>query len=173
MTSFYDAIAKQLKQSQDELSAAEEVTNIVFPTIDGLNKAQIMNPVSLKVQLAKLDKEYRDAVYGVFRAAVDGGPEGSFIVLDPEKVLSILDEIDLEDGDLKIKKNKKKKFIIGITKKVASRIKGLVISKLSAVCHLVNDVVLRKIINTPSDGIRTGEVQVKPLREKVVGNVRS
>ena len=163
--SFYSSIAKQLQRDQEDLAAAEEVTNIVFPDLEGLNRTQIVNPVILKIKLAKLDHKYRDAVYGLCRIAVDGGPEGSFIVLDPEKVLSLLDEIEVEE-ELGNKKKKNSKFILGITKKVASAIKGLVVTKLSALCHLVNDLVLKKVINVPSDKLKGSAMQISSLHEK-------
>ncbi|MES2677675.1 MAG: hypothetical protein V4612_05120 [Pseudomonadota bacterium] len=165
--SFYSSIAKQLQKDQKELEEAEKITKIVFPIIEGLkNRSHIVNPVILKTKLAKLDHKYRDAVYGLCRIAIDGGPEGSFIVLDPEKVLSLLDEIEVEE-EFNNKKKKNRKFILGITKKVTAAIKGLVLAKLSALCHLVNDLVLKKVINVPSpDKLKGAVMQVSSLHEK-------
>ncbi len=151
MRSFISAIEKQLKQEQEELDAAEDITESVFPVIDKLERRDITNPVILKAKLAKLPPEYRDAIYGLCRIATEGGPEGSIIVLDPEKVLSMIEEIELEEKYQSDKKSKsKKKFILGFTKKIATSIKGLMQGKLAALCHLINDLVLRKIINTPA-----------------------
>jgi hypothetical protein len=151
MRNFISAIEKQLKQEQEELDAAEDITESVFPTIDKLERRDIVNPVILKAKLAKLPPEYRDAIYGLCRIATEGGPEGSIIVLDPEKVLSMIEEIELEE---KYQANKapknKKKFILGFTKKIATSIRSMLQGKLAALCHLVNDLVVRKIINTPS-----------------------
>ncbi len=163
--SFYSSIAKQLKQDQEELAEAEEITKTVFPVLDGLKKTQIVDPVILKTKLAKLDPQYRDAVYGLCRIAIDGGPEGSFIVLDPEKALSLLDEIEVEE-ELNNKQKKNSKFIFGITKKVAAAIKGLVLAKLSALCHLVNDVVIKKVLSVPSDKLKATTIEVSPLHKK-------
>jgi hypothetical protein len=152
MRSFISAIEKQLKQEQEELDAAEDITEDVFPIIDKLERRDIVNPVILKAKLAKLPPDYRDAIYGLCRIATDGGPEGSVIVLDPEKVLAIIEEIELEEQyKPEAKKRKsKKKFILGFGKKIATSIQRLVQGKLAALCHLINDLVLRKIINVPS-----------------------
>ena len=158
------AIKQQLDQENDELAAVTEVTNIVFPVIDGLAKKDIINPITLKVKLAKLDPKYRDAVYGLCRIATEGGPEGSFIVLDPEKVLSLIEEIEVEEA-YSSKKKSKKKFIIGITKKVVDSIKGLIVSRLAALCYLVNDLVVKKIINTPAED-SVSQVKAAPLASK-------
>ncbi len=163
--SFYSSIAKQLQQDQEELEAAEKITKIVFPIIEGLNRSQIVNPVILKTKLMQLDPKYRDVVYGLCRIAVEGGPEGSFIVLDSQKVLSLLDEIEAEDHKKRGKHNKK--FIIGITKKVVSAIKGMVVAKLSALCHLVNDLVTNKVVNVPSpDKLKAAGVKITSLGTK-------
>jgi len=171
--SFYSSIAKQLKQDQEELAAAEEITNTVFPVLDELKRKQIIDPVILKTKLAKLDPKYRDAVYGLCRIAIDGGPEGSFIVLDPEKALSLLNEIEVEEElnnkqkkKLNNKQKKNSKFILGITKKVATAIKGLVLAKLSALCHLVNDVIIKKVLSVPSDKLKATTIEVSALNEK-------
>ena len=151
MRNFFSAIEKQLKQEQEELDAAEDITEAVFPTIDKLEKREIVNPVILKAKLAKLPPEYRDAIYGLCRITTEGGPEGSIIVLDPEKVLAMIEEIELEEQYKPEEERKsKKKFILGFSKKIATSIRGLLQGKLAALCHLINDLVLRKIINTPS-----------------------
>jgi len=169
--SFYSSIAKQLQEEQDELHEAEDVTKIVFPVLDGLGRKQIVNPVVLKAKLAKLDPQYRDAVYGLCRIAIDGGPEGSFIVLDPEKVLYLLDEIEVEE-ELDNKKKRNRKFISGITKKIVGAIKSMVIARLSALCHLVNDAVSKKVINVPSpDGLRMLSKAI-PLKGRDANNSR-
>lgn len=147
MRNFISAIEKQLKQEQEELDAAEDITEVVFPIIEKLERRDILNPVILKAKLAKLPHEYRDAIYGLCRIATEAGPEGSVIVLDPEKVLAMIEEIELEEKNTK---KSKKKFILGFSKKVATSIRSLLQGKLAALCHLVNDLILRKIINTPS-----------------------
>ena len=147
MRNFFSAIEKQLKLEQEELDAAEDITESVFPIIDKLERRDIVNPVILKAKLARLPIEYRDAIYGLCRIATEGGPEGSIIVLDPEKVLAMIEEIEFEEKNTK---KSKKKFILGFSKKIATSIRGLLQGKLAALCHLVNDLVLRKIINTPS-----------------------
>lgn len=162
--SFFEIIEKQLRQDQEELAAAEEITKIVFPVIDGLNRGQILNPVILKAKLAKLDPKYRDEFYGLCRIATDGGPEGSFIVLDPAKVLSLLDEIEVEE---EVKKKGGKKFILGMTKKVVNAIRNLLLVKLSVLCHLTNDLVLKKVVNVPSpDKLKSSGVKIIPLNDK-------
>ncbi len=151
MRSFFSAIEKQLKQEQEELDVAADITEAVFPIIDKLEKKDIVNPVALKAKLAKLPPEYRDAIYGLCRIATEGGPEGSVIVLDPEKVLAMIEEIELEEQYKPEEKRKsKKKFILGFSKKIATSIRILLYGKLAALCHLVNDLVLRKIINIPA-----------------------
>jgi hypothetical protein len=166
MRNFISSIEKQLRQEQEELAAAEDITEIVFPKIDILEKRDIINPVILKAKLAKLPAEYRDAIYGLCRIATEGGPEGSIIVLDPEKVLAMIEEIELEE---KYKPNAKrsssgKKFILGFSKKVAASIRSLLHPKLAALCHLINDLVVRKIINTPAtEKLVATTVKVKAL----------
>jgi hypothetical protein len=151
MRSFFSAIEKQLKQEQEELDVAADITEAVFPILDKLKKRDIVNPVVLKAKLAKLPSEYRDAIYGLCRIATEGGPEGSVIVLDPEKALAMIEEIELEEQYKPEEKRKsKKKFILGFSKKIATSIRSLLYGKLAALCHLVNDLVLRKIINTPA-----------------------
>ncbi len=160
--SFFSAIAHQIQQQGELEEAAEEVTTVIFPIIDELKRRDIINPIMLKVKLAKLTPEYRDAVYGLCRIATEGGPEGSFIVLDPEKVLSLLDEIEVEEEAAK--KKKSKKSILGITKKVVKAIKVLAVAKLSILCHLVNKLVIEKIINVPSpDKLKVSSYQISSL----------
>ncbi len=161
MRNFISAIEKQLRQEQEELDAAEDITESVFPIMEKLERRDVLNPVILKAKLAKLPPEYRDAIYGLCRIATDGGPEGSVIVLDPEKVLAIIEEIEFEE---KSAKKSKKKFIFGFSKKIANSIRSLLQAKLAALCHLVNDLVLRKIINTPSaDKLMATAVKVSSL----------
>jgi len=165
MRNFFSAIEKQLKQEQEELDAAADITEAVFPTIDKLEKRDIINPVILKAKLAKLPPEYRDSIYGLCRIATEGGPEGSVIVLDPEKVLAIIEEIELEEQYKPEEERKsKKKFILGFGKKIATSIRGLLQGKLAALCHLINDLVLRKIINTPAtEKLMASAVKVSSL----------
>jgi len=169
MKNFISAIEKQLRQEQQELDSAQDITTIVFPIINNLKKENILHPIMLKTKLAKLPDEYRDATYGLCRIATDGGPEGSFIVLDPEKVLSLLDEIDFDEpynANFSKKRKAGGKFIFGLTTKVAKAIKNLVYGKLAALCHLVNDLVLTKIINTPSIGmLKTASIKCAPLKK--------
>ncbi|MCE3255519.1 MAG: hypothetical protein K0R25_1013 [Rickettsiaceae bacterium] len=160
--SFLKAFTQRLEQEQEELKAAKEVTEAVFPVIDKLTRSNILNPVVLKTKLAALNPKYRDAVYGLCRISTDAGPEGSFIVLDPKKVLSIIEEIETEEQYENRHKNGKK-FILGITKKVANSIKSLVSSKLSALCYLINDLIRRKIIEVPSPDAIKGNVKVTAL----------
>jgi hypothetical protein len=163
MRDFISAIGSQFKREEEELKAAEEITEIVFPKIDKLERRDIINPVILKTKLAKLNREYRDAVYGLCRIATDGGPEGSVIVLDPEKVLSMLEDIEVEETYSTNPKSKKK-FIVGFTKKIANAIRSLALAKLAALCHLINDLVIRKIVNTPSpEKLKAAAVHVSSL----------
>ena len=163
MKNFISAIEKQLKQEQEELDSAKDVTNIIFPVINDLTRREIMHPVILKAKLLKLPDEYRDSIYGLCRIATDGGPEGSIIVLDPEKVLSIIEEIEV-DEQYQAPDTTKKKFILGFSKKVANAIRSLVYGKLASFCYLVNDLVLRKIINTPAiDILNAATVKVSNL----------
>lgn len=162
--SVISAIEKQLRQDQDELVAAEEITESVFPVIDKLSRSEILNPVSLKAKLAKMSPKYRDAFYGLCRIATSGGPEGSFIVLDPEKVVAIIADLEAyETAD----KNPGKKSIFGVSKKIIQVVKGMVQSKLSALCHLVNDMIIKKVINVPSpDRLKAGIIKVSALITK-------
>ncbi len=163
MRNFISAIEKQLKQEQEELDAAKDITETVFPIINKLGKQDIVNPTILKAKLAKLPLEYRDAIYGLCRIATEGGSEGSVIVLDPEKVLSIIEEIEVEE-QYKLDSKSKKKFILGFTKRIATSIKGLLKGKLAALCHLINDLVLNKIINaSPAEKLMTTAIKVSTL----------
>jgi hypothetical protein len=160
MSSFLSAIARKLQNEQDELDAAEEITKKVFPATDKLTRNDMLNSVSLKARLAKMDKEYRDVVYGLCRIAVDGGPEGSVIVLDPKKVLAIIDDIEEEMGEEK----PDKKTIFGITKKIIKAIKGITVGKLAVLCYLINDLVIKKVINVPSPhGLKAAAGKIKSL----------
>ena len=165
MRDFISAIGKQLKAEQEELDAAEDITEAVFPIIDKLERRDILNPVMLKAKLAKLTHEYRDVIYGLCRIATDGGPEGSIIVLDTEKVLAMIEEIEVEEQyKVNALSKSKKKFILGFSKKIATAIKSLLYGKLAALCHLINDLVLRKIINVPSaDKLMATVVKISSL----------
>ncbi len=190
MRNFVSAIEKQLEQEQQELECAEDITLIIFPTIDQLKKNEILNPVVLKTKLSKLPPEYRDSVYGLCRIATDAGPEGSIVILDPEKVFLLIEDIDLEEENLetsdefreiefteghwikkrqpKGEKNKSsKKHIVGFNKRIAGVIINLVNGKLSALCHLVNDLIFNKIVNTPSIiNIKVKLRAASPLNDK-------
>lgn len=208
--SIYEILAKRIRKDQEELDAAENITKEVYPTIEKLERRDIVNPVILKIKLSEVDPKYRDGLYGLYRIAIDGGPEGSFIILDAQKVLVIVDDIepeeehdaneedDDEDGKddrgTEQKKNKKKKkkiiiidgeeyivdeegnktkknkgdkkFIVGITAKVIHSIESFIIAELQALCHLVNESVLQKVINVPPYSVRGGKAQVLPLNKK-------
>ncbi|MFT6332471.1 MAG: hypothetical protein ACJAW3_000809 [Lentimonas sp.] len=166
--SIYEIFAKKIQHNDEELKAVEEVTNIVYPVIENLNKKEIINPVILKVELQDLDPKYRDPVYGLYRIAVDGGPDGSYIMLDPEKVKFILDDIVLEN---KLKQHKYGWYIIGLTKKVIESFEALIMAEISALSNLINDSIISKLINTPNTKTSPGKgnLKVSPLKteEKV------
>ena len=44
-------------------------------------------------------------------------------------------------------------------------IKGLIVSRLAALCYLVNDLVVKKIINTPAED-SVSQVKAAPLASK-------
>lgn len=161
MFNFVSAFEKQLKKEQEELEVAEEVTEAVFPHIDNLERKDICNPVSLKAKTGKIDKEYRDAVYGLCRIAVEGGPADSVVVLDPAKVDAIIDSLE---SDPKFSKKSGKKYILGITSKIIGAVKGMLAAKLSVLCYLINDLILHKVINVPSpDQLKAATLKVKSL----------
>ena len=166
MDSVIKALEEQLKKDKEELDWAENIAEITLPVINKIERGDILNPLVLKSKLAKLPPEYRDSIYGLCRITTDSGPEGSIIVLDPKKVLEIIDEIEVEEkyqSDVDRSKNGKK-FILGFTKKIATAIKGLIAGKLAVLCHLVNSLIVQKIINTPAaDRIKTVGVKVKSL----------
>lgn len=83
-------IEKLLEEEKQELIVAEKMAEDILPVLDSLTRTQILNQVILKTKLAKLDKKYRDALYTLFRIAIDAGPDGSFMILSPEKVLSFI-----------------------------------------------------------------------------------
>lgn len=83
-------IEKLLEQEKQELAEAEKLAEEILPSLRKLNRSEILNPVVLKMKLAKLDKKYRDIVYALFQVAVRSGSEGSFVILSPRKVLSII-----------------------------------------------------------------------------------
>jgi hypothetical protein len=85
-------IEKLLEEEKQELEEAQKMAEEILPVLENLNRKDVFNPVMLKVKLAKLDKKYRDAIYTLFRIAVIAGPEGSFMVLSPEKVMSFIKE---------------------------------------------------------------------------------
>ncbi|MFT7086910.1 MAG: hypothetical protein ACJAZX_000333 [Rickettsiales bacterium] len=97
--SFFSAIERQLKNNQEELVAAEEITKVVYPHIKDLKRREIVNPVILRISLHKLPTKYRDPVFGLCRIAVDGGPEGSYIILDSGKVSYMIDNIEIDTID--------------------------------------------------------------------------
>jgi hypothetical protein len=85
-------IEKLLAQEELELEQAGKVAEEIIPVLDTLTKKDIMNPVILKTKLAKIDIEYRNIIYALLRVAVDAGPEGSFVILDPRKISSFIKE---------------------------------------------------------------------------------
>lgn len=86
-----DAILRQKELNELEI---KKIVATIEPTLKKLTRTQILNPVILKVKLAKIDRKYRDAVYALFRIALTYGPKGSFMVLDPKKVDYIINEIN-------------------------------------------------------------------------------
>lgn len=86
-------IERLLEAERQELEEAEKIAEEILPHLRSLTRKEILNPVVLKVKLAKLDKKYRDIVYALFQLAVRSGPEGSFVILSPKKVLSIINSI--------------------------------------------------------------------------------
>jgi hypothetical protein len=167
MANFIAAIAKQLQKEQAELDSAQDITKAIFPVIKDLKSRDITHPIILKSKLINLPDEYCDVTYGLCRIATDGGPEGSIIVLDPKKVLSIIDQIEV-DEQYQPKGTTNKKFILGFSKKVANAIRGAMYGKLATICHLVNDLVLQKIINTPSvDRLKTVAVKISKLKQSL------
>ena len=163
MRNLFSAIEKQLKQEQEELNEAEDITKAVFPVIDKLERNDIVNPVILKTKLQPLPDEYRDATYGLCRIATDCGPEGSFIVLDPQKVLLMIDEIEVEEK-YSDKSKSNKKFILGFSKKVAKAIQSTIHARLAALCHLVNGLIVKKIINVPAtENLKAVAVKISSL----------
>ena len=86
-------IEKLLEQEERDIREAELLAEEILPVLEKLTRSEIMNPVILKTKLAKIDKKYRDIIYALFILATKYGPEGSFIILTPEKVMSIIREI--------------------------------------------------------------------------------
>lgn len=86
-------IEKIFEQEDREIEEAEAVAEQIIPILENLTRSEIMNPVILKTKLAKIDKKYRDIIYALFIMATKYGPEGSFILLTPEKVMSIIKEV--------------------------------------------------------------------------------
>jgi DNA integrity scanning protein DisA with diadenylate cyclase activity len=161
--SIFSAIEKHLRQEQDELVEATIAAEETFPVIETLDRAAILNPVKLKAKLAKMSPKYRDAFYGLCQIATCAGPEGSYVVLDPEKVLAIIEGLEEYEAE----KTPKKKSIFGVSKKIINSIKNLVGSKLSALCCIVNDVIIKKVINVPSpDYLKASALKVKALVKK-------
>jgi hypothetical protein len=159
----FSAIEKHLRQEQDELTEAALAAEETFPAIEELDRSAILNPVILKAKLAKMSPKYRDAFYGLCRVATSAGPEGSCVVLDPEKVLAIIEDLEEYEAE----KTPKKKSIFGVSKKIINSIKSLVGSKLSALCHIVNDTIIKKVINVPApDYLKASAIKVKALVRK-------
>jgi uncharacterized protein YpbB len=90
-------IEKLLLEEQEEIEIAQRIASEVFPLLEGLSTEAITNPVILKVKLAKIDKEYRDIIYTLFRIATTYGPKGSFMTLSLTKVMSIISELQTND----------------------------------------------------------------------------
>lgn len=85
-------IEKLLEQERMELEQAEKMAEDLLPVLETLTRRDIFNPVILKTKLAKLNKQYRDVIYTLFRIAVMSGPQGSFMILSPDKVMSFIKE---------------------------------------------------------------------------------
>jgi len=85
-------IEKLLAREEEELREAQKMAEEIAPILNKLSKKDILNPVILKTKLAKLDKKYKDAVYALFRISVESGPDGSFMILSPRKILSYIKE---------------------------------------------------------------------------------
>ena len=165
MASFFSAIENRLRREQEELEAAEDITKEVFPVADKLTREQLLRPIALKVATKKIkNPEYRDAFYGLCCISNGCGPEGCHVILDEKKVESLLDEVEC-DYDIALEENKK--FILGLTKKIVGTIKKMARAKVAVLCYLVNDVILQKVINTPSpDKLKTAGVKIKSLDKK-------
>jgi len=86
-------IEKLIAQEEQELREAEKIADEVMPVLDKLTRSEIINPVILKTRLAKLSKKYRNIVYALFQVALKAGPEGSVVILTPQKVLSIIKDM--------------------------------------------------------------------------------
>ncbi|MFT7098667.1 MAG: hypothetical protein ACJAS6_000531 [Rickettsiales bacterium] len=214
-SSFYELIKKQLEKEQGQLDAGGEVVKVVYPIIKDFERKEILNPIVLKISLKDMDEKYRDSVFGLFRIAVDGGPEGSYVVLDSGKVLYLIENVDTEDHHIDVphdidldvlenvdfnsadivsiikalkglteeqknmliemivskKKKKKGKTILGITSDIVHSIQSLLGAELSSLCHLVNSLIVEKVINTPrAEGGVVNKKQAEPLQKE---NTRS
>ena len=86
-------IEKLIAQEEEEIKEAEKIADEVMPILDKLTRSEIINPVILKTKLAKLSKKYRNIVYALFQISLRSGPEGSVIILTPQKVLSIVKDM--------------------------------------------------------------------------------
>ncbi len=89
-------IEKLLELEKRELEETRKMAEEIMPILESLTRKDIYNPVILKTKLSKLDKKYRSVIYTLFRIAILAGPEGSFMILSPAKVLSFIKENELK-----------------------------------------------------------------------------
>lgn len=135
------AIEKKLREDQEELDDAQDITEAVFPTLDKLEKRDIINEVRLFLKLLGLENEFRLVVYYLFRIALEKGPDGSFIVLDAQKAKALANE-------------KQKAQLISMSE---HRIKTL--------CVIINFINARELTKPSYDLVfnRGGKIVASPL----------
>ncbi len=81
-----------MEKEAAEIKRTKELARKILPALEGLTRQEILNPVTLKVNLrkrfkkAKLDMKLCNIVYCLFRASVELGPKGSMVILDEKKL---------------------------------------------------------------------------------------
>jgi hypothetical protein len=155
-------IAEQLEREEDEVEAAGEIAEDIFPVLDELEKKDIIDALGLRIKLFKIfnksnskHKNHQDAIYGLFRVSVGASPSGSFIILDPKKALAFL--------------NMK---IIGLTKRVILALKETPHYVLNPLCNVVNMINNDKLNQPLKDVIYTRKGS-KQVDKKSKDNQRS
>ncbi len=142
------AIEEQLRKEQEELEDAENITKKVYPILDKLEKRDIINEVKLYLKLYGLEADFRLAVYYLFRIAVERGPDGSFIVLDPQKARFLANDIQ--------------KKRLGLMSE----------HRLKVFCSMINHIISREMTK-PYDGLVFGRAKAQSLGEKLQVRAKS
>lgn len=153
------SIAEQLDREEQEVEAAGQIAQDVFPILNELEKRDIVNPLRLRIKLFHLfrkhkykEKDHEHVVYGLFRISTGNAPAGSFVILDPRKALAFL--------------NSK---IVGLTKKVIVVIKNTPHYILNPLCNVVNMINHEKM-NQPT---KDEPIYTREGSEKVASNQKS